>query len=79
VKHPSRAGRTGGSWYGSYQVVYSPAEGNLIRYDVTSRRHGERCCRQHVIGGALWAELIGTTAAVVYRKERATSKESDRG
>lgn len=65
----SRAGRTGRSWYGSYQVHYEDADG-VHCYDVTSKQHGERACRQHVATGASWAELRGTET--IYRKERST-------
>jgi hypothetical protein len=64
----TRAGRTGRSWYGSYQVHYEDAHGDAHRYDVTSKKRGEKACRSLVASGASWAELRNT--AVVYRRER---------
>lgn len=63
----SRAGRTGGSWYGSYRVHYADADGEH-QYDVTSKRFGEQECRLRVARGAIWAELRGD--AVMYRRAR---------
>lgn len=53
----SRAGRTGRSWYGSYEVLYREAGGAIHRYSMTNRRDSERAAREHVRDGAAVAEV----------------------
>ncbi len=57
VRRTSRAGRTGRGWYGSYEVRYQDAAGEVRRYDATNRRRAERAARRLVAEGAAWAEL----------------------
>lgn len=57
VRRSSRAGRTGRSWYGSYEVRYQDAAGEIRRYDATNRRRAERAVRRLVAEGAAWAEV----------------------
>jgi len=53
----SRAGRTGRSWYGSYEVTYRDPGGQMHRYTSTNRRLSERAARKHVHEGATVAEV----------------------
>lgn len=53
----SRAGRTGGSWYGSYEVTYRDPGGLVHKYATTNRRSSERAARKHVHEGATLAEV----------------------
>jgi hypothetical protein len=65
----SRAGRTGGSWYGSYVVVYR-VDGREYRHDATNRRRAEGTARELVRRRrAEWAEVRDNRGGVLYRLE----------
>ncbi len=63
----SRAGKSGGSWYGSYKVVYMRASGVVVQYDTTNKRSAACAARKLVAGGATWAEVRSDDGDVLFR------------